>query len=141
LNSAKSISSICAVIEKSIPTSSIVCCSVSLISGFLQIAVGGLCEFEWNSTRWCGGWYQWTFEIAETTVLGGFAHISMDPRNLCGFSQPGALSHRLTLSQRSLSQNHSFSWILFGCRKRCSWVLTICSLACSCIGSPHRSQI
>jgi len=51
----KSISHICAVIEKSISTGSMVCCSLSLMSGFLQIAVGGLCEFERNSKCRCGG--------------------------------------------------------------------------------------
>jgi len=51
----KSISRICAVIEKSISTDSMVCCYLSLISGFLQIAVGVLCEFERNSKCRCGG--------------------------------------------------------------------------------------
>jgi len=55
-----------------------------------------------------------------------------DPHSLSGTLQPGSLSYPLTLHQCTLSQECSFSWILFGCWDRCGGVWMI--------GSPPTSS-
>jgi len=65
----------------------------------------------------------------------------IDPHNLCGSSWPGIPSYPVTLFLRSLSQNHSFSLIPFGCPARCSGVLMMGCLPSSSTVSPHRDWV